>query len=139
LVQARDGRVVDTHTARVEVAEIPYLRLRDQLFSADLGPTTGFGRTIEQIQQTLDSLPNLPTLVIVPAARHIRIGETAIPLQPLELVLYAQFAQARIQQSQEGDGFLNLEELDRRRPAMLRRYEQLYGTYSVQTGYTGDN
>jgi hypothetical protein len=69
-------------------------------------------------------------LVIELAARNIHIGVTPIALEPLELVLYAQLALARVQQLGRGDGFLNLKELNGRRAAMLLCYEGLYGAYS---------
>jgi hypothetical protein len=93
-IRTKDDRQVDAHTAHVAVAEIPYVRLRDKLLGSESRPTIGFDQTIERAQQTLDLLPNLAVLLIVPATRRICIGEIDIALQPVELVLYAQLALA---------------------------------------------
>ena len=130
LIQTRSGQLVEAHQARVEVAEIPYVRLREKLATSMSHVATGFAPTIDRLQRTLDALPDLPLLVIEPAARKVSIGATQIPLEPMEIVLYTQSALAKIQQEGRGDGFLSVRELNGKREAMLRRYEQLYGAYS---------
>jgi CRISPR-associated protein (TIGR02584 family) len=129
LIRTRDGRTFDISAARVEVAAIPYVRLREKLFADQPAPAGGFQPTVEQAQHTLDALPDLPPLVIEPATRRLRIGATTVLLTPLEIVLYAQFALARRQRQGE-DGFLSLDELDALRGTMLQRYRQLYGEHS---------
>jgi CRISPR-associated protein (TIGR02584 family) len=126
----RDGREVDAHTARVEVAEIPYIRLREKLSTSLPQPTSAFAPTIERLQHTLDTLPNLPSLVIDPTARKVCIGVIQIPLEPMEIVLYTQLALTKMQSVGRGDGFLSLKELNGKRDEMLRRYERLYGAFS---------
>ncbi|MGH8070562.1 MAG: CRISPR-associated ring nuclease Csm6, partial [Candidatus Entotheonellia bacterium] len=74
-IQSRDGRQIDAHTARVEVAEIPYVRLRDKLFGSQPTSPTGFDQVIAHAQQTLDLLPNPAVLLIVPKNRRIYIGK----------------------------------------------------------------
>jgi CRISPR-associated protein (TIGR02584 family) len=130
LIHARDGRQIDAATACIAVAEIPYVRLRDKLSRNFSQLTSGFAPTIERVQHTLDTLPDMPPLIIEPAARKVYIGATQIPLEPIEVVLYAELARARLQQVGRGDGFLNLKELNGKREAMLLRYERLYSTHS---------
>ena len=130
LIQTRSGRLFEAHRAQIEVAEIPYVRLREKLATSMSDLTSGFAPTIDRVQRTLDVLPDLPPLVIEPAARKVCIGTTQIPLEPMEIVLYTQLALAKIQQEGRGDGFLSVKELNGKREAMLRRYEQLYGAYS---------
>jgi hypothetical protein len=130
LIQTRSGQLVEAHRAQIEVAEIPYVRLREKLATSVSDVTSGFAPTIDRAQRTLDVLPDLPPLVIEPAARKVCIGTTQIPLEPLEIVLYTQLALAKIQQEGRGDGFLSVKELNGQREAMFRRYEQLYGAYS---------
>jgi CRISPR-associated protein (TIGR02584 family) len=130
MIRTRNGRLVEAHSAQVEVAEIPYVRLREKLSTRMSHPTSGFAPTIERVQHTLDALLDLPPLVIEPAARKVCIGVTQIPLEPLEIVLYARLALAKVQQVGRGDGFLSLKELNGKREAMLVRYEGLYGAYS---------
>jgi CRISPR-associated protein (TIGR02584 family) len=83
LIRSRDGRRIDAHTACVDVAGIPYVRLHDKLSASRSEPASGFAPTIEQLQYTLNTLPDLPMLVIEPAARNIHIGVTPIALEPL--------------------------------------------------------
>jgi len=130
LLKAKDGHQIDAQTAHVAGAEIPYVHLRPKLFSDESPTSARFDAIIEAAQQTLDTLPNLPPLTIIPSARQVSIGKTAIPLQPLELILYAQFAKARRQRLGRAEGFLSLTDLDGLRPVMLRRYSRLYGPYS---------
>jgi len=132
IVRGRSGRQVDAHTARVDVAEIPYLRLRAKVVVAGRDPITGFGLAIAQAQEALDILPELAPLVIIPGVRRIYIGAIEIPLQPVEIVLYAQLAQAKMQTVHTGlaGGFMSLDDLDGMREAMLQRYERVYGAFS---------
>jgi CRISPR-associated protein (TIGR02584 family) len=64
LIQTRDGRQVDARTARVTVAEIPYVRLRDKLFGSQPTSPSSFDEVIAQAQQTLDLLPSPAVLLI---------------------------------------------------------------------------
>jgi CRISPR-associated protein (TIGR02584 family) len=127
LIQTRDGRQLDARTARVDVAEIPYVRLRTKLFGDQFTPATGFDQVIAHAQHTLDLLPNLEVLLIAPKNRRIYIGKVEIPLRPIELVFYTQLALARVHQGKQGDGFLSLDNIDGMQDELLRRYEQLYG------------
>jgi CRISPR-associated protein (TIGR02584 family) len=127
LIQIRDGRELDARTARVTVAEIPYVRLRDKLFGSQPTSPTGFVQVIAHAQQTLDLLPNPAVLLIIPKNRRIYIGQVEIPLRPIELVLYTQLALVRVRQGEGGDGFLSLDAIESLQDELLRRYEQLYG------------
>jgi len=131
-LRGRDGRLIEAHSARVDVAEIPYLRLRDTLLLAGYDATLGFAPAIAQAQHNLDMLPNLPPLVITCATRCIRIGAIEVHLEPLQVVLYAQLAHLRVRQTQhrQGDGFVTLDDLDAMREILLQRYERLYGQHS---------
>jgi len=130
LVKTRNGQMVEAHRVQVEVAEIPYVRLREKLATDMSHMISGFAPTIDRLQRTLDTLPDLPPLVIEPAARKVGIGTIEIPLEPMEIVLYTQLALAKMQREGRGDGFLSVRELNGKRDAMLRRYERLYGPYS---------
>lgn len=132
LVRTRDNRLRDAQSVRIDVAEIPYLRLRDKLFPAPPSAEVGFAPAIAQAQQTLDALPKLPPLVFTGASRRIHIGAIAIALQPLELALYTQLAWTRWHQaqSQTGDGWLTLDELEAMRHDIFQRYRRLYGLHA---------
>jgi CRISPR-associated protein (TIGR02584 family) len=82
LLRTPAGRWLDAHTARIDVAEMPYLRLRDKLFTASSSIATGFAPTIVQGQRLLDALPDLPPLVISIPARRICIGDITLFFLP---------------------------------------------------------
>lgn len=133
LLHTRDNRLVDAHTARIDVAEIPFLRLREKLFTPAATTThMGFAPAIIQAQQELDTLLDLPPLTINYMTRSLDIRATLVPLSPLQFVLYAQLAQIRLQQAhvQPGDGFVTLDELEALQDELLRHYASLYGTHA---------
>jgi CRISPR-associated protein (TIGR02584 family) len=132
LLPTRDGRLVDAHTARIDVADIPFLRLREKLLTPTASLQMGFVPTIVQAQQELDTLLDLPPLRIDYITRSIAIHTTAIPLSPLEFVLYAQLAQIRLRQAhtQAGDGFVTLDELEAMQDELLQHYSSLYGAHA---------
>lgn len=132
LLHTRDGRLVDAHTARIDVADIPFLRLRDKLFTPTASPQVGFAPAIVQAQQELATLIDLPPLRISYKTRSVCISTTAIPLSPLQFVLYAQLAQIRLQQAhvQSGDGFVTLDELEARQDELVRCYASLYSAHA---------
>lgn len=129
-----DGRLLDACAARIDVAEIPYLRLRDKLLADTPDGAAGFAPAIAQMQQALDTLPDLPPLVIACATRCLHIGAITVSLKPVEMVLYAQLAHVRLQQARSGggDGHLTLHALETMREEMLQRYAGLYGHASGQ-------
>jgi CRISPR-associated protein (TIGR02584 family) len=132
LLRTSDGHWLDAHTARIDVAEIPYLRLRDKLFTASSSMATGFAPSIVQGQRLLDALPDLPPLVISTTARRIAIGDLTLTFPPLPFVLYAKLAQLRRHPppGQGGDGFVSLAELETRREALLQHHARLYQPHS---------
>jgi CRISPR-associated protein (TIGR02584 family) len=132
LLRTSDGRLLDASQARIDVADIPYLRFRDKLLTTPAEAESGFGMAIARGQQRLDTLLDLPRLVIMHRTRCIRIGETELTLPPLEFVLYAWLARFRVQQAEagEGDGFVTFDDLDAVRHDLLHDYARHYGLHS---------
>ena len=129
---ARDGRLVDAHTAQIDVVDIPFLRLREKLFTPTANADMGFAPAIIQAQQELDTLVDLPPLTINYTDRSLYIRTAMIPLSPLQFVLYAQFAQIRLRQAHvhpEGS-FVTLDELEAMQDELLRHYASLYSTHA---------
>ena len=132
LLPTRDGRLVDAHTAQIDVVDIPFLRLREKLFTPTANAYMGFAPAIVQAQQELDTLVDLPPLTINYMDRSLYIRAAMIPLSPLQFVLYAQFAQIRLQQAHThpDEGFVTLDELEARQDELLQHYVSLYGTHA---------
>jgi hypothetical protein len=132
MLPTRDGRLVDAHTAHIDVVDIPFLRLREKLFTPIASGHLGFAPAIVQAQQELDTLVDLPPLTINYIDRSLYIRATTIPLSPLQFVLYAQLAQIRLQQAHAhpGDGFVTLDALEAMQDELLQHYASLYGTHA---------
>lgn len=132
LLSTHDGRLVDAHTAHIDVVDIPFLRLREKLFTPTANASMGFAPAIVHAQQELDTLVDLPPLTINYSNRSLCIRTITIPLSPLQFVLYAQFAQIRLQQASAhpGDGFVTLDELEAMQDELFHHYASLYGTHA---------
>ncbi|GIX48036.1 MAG: hypothetical protein KatS3mg131_2247 [Candidatus Tectimicrobiota bacterium] len=111
---------------RVDVAEIPFVRLR-QVLGGEAVP--GFDAATAQAQQALAALPVPGPLVVDLPQRCLHLGPHRVALPPLQLVLYAQLACLR-QRGAGEDGLVLLEELEACREEMLQRYAALYGPHS---------
>jgi CRISPR-associated protein (TIGR02584 family) len=96
VLQTRDGKLADTATATVTLAEIPFVSLRHGLPEALLSGTASFNETVAAARRTLAP----PRLTLNLAERHIIAGDQLIELPPAELALLAVFAR----QTQQGLG-----------------------------------
>lgn len=83
-----EQRPLDTRDAQVTLAEIPFVRLRDGLQESLLREDASFSEAVRQAQRNLAT----PALLLDPAARQIRCGETVIPLPPIDFAFLAWFA-----------------------------------------------
>lgn len=93
MVGARvDERPVSTDDAKIWLAEIPFVRLRDGLPAALLDGKSSYTDAVQAIQE---SLPD-NTLLIDYAQRQIICGGIPVKLPPRELAFYAWHAQRRI-------------------------------------------
>jgi CRISPR-associated protein (TIGR02584 family) len=83
-----EQRPLDTHDARVTLAEIPFVRLRDGLQESLLREGASFSETVHQAQRNLAP----PSLTLDPATRRVRCGETMLRLTPISFAWLAWFA-----------------------------------------------
>lgn len=88
VLQTKDGRLVDTATAEVTLADIPFVSLRHGLPQALLSGHASFKETVEAARASLAP----PRLQIHLAQRRIVAGTTVVDLPPAELALLAVFA-----------------------------------------------
>lgn len=88
------GSTVQAGAAELSFCEIPFVCLRN-LFQEKLSRLPGsYSDTVMLANNTLEAL-KLPDLVLTPARRECLIGEIAIPLSPIEYLLYWLLAQRR--------------------------------------------
>lgn len=74
----------DARDAHIELAEIPFVRLRDGLPQALLAGQTRFSETVVAAQRALDP----PALVLVPGRREIHAGDGMLTLSPVHFAWY---------------------------------------------------
>lgn len=123
-------RLVDSRRARIELAEIPFVRLGAAARRLGLDSLTLERIAAELEEEALGRLVPEP-LVIRLTRREVRVGPRAIHLRPQEIALYAAYAEARggcpRAACRAGDRCagcqLTDDELHDRRGVLLRFYE----------------
>ncbi|GEM_PF-132722 len=94
----RDGQpaTADAKQARIELAEIPFIRLRDILGRRFTRLDASVERTIQLAQHELDLAQTRPeSLIIDLGHRQVRFGETFLPLTGMRLALYTYYAEIK--------------------------------------------
>ena len=85
------GRRVSSRDVRVELAEIPLLRLREQLAGVQLEELS-YTELIREAQQELDRRAAPPSLLLRSVDRSLHIGGETVRLTTLEFALYSLLA-----------------------------------------------
>lgn len=116
LLHTRDGRPIHTADARVMLAEIPFVRLRDGLPREALAHGTPFAALVQAAQQGITP----PALRFDLAQQAVWCGETLVPMPPSLLAWYAWLAECRANGIGDG-GFLRYAD------ASPEGYLMLYG------------
>lgn len=80
-----DGRPLNTRDAKVTLAELPFIRLRNKL---QLEPTAGFRELVEEGQKEIDTALIQPELRVRLSEQAVHIGRKTIRMAPLQLVVY---------------------------------------------------
>lgn len=115
VLHTRDGRPIHTADARVMLAEIPFVRLRDGLPREALANGTPFAALVSTAQQAVTP----PALRIDLRRREVWCGETAVTLAPMLFAWYAWLAECRVE-GRGDDGFV------RHSDATPERYLEIY-------------
>jgi CRISPR-associated protein (TIGR02584 family) len=89
LLHLRDGRPIHTDHARVMLAEIPFLRLRQILPSGALHPEQSFSDAVAATQTHLEK----PVLTLYVDERKLRCGKRELVLPPLRFAFYLWMAE----------------------------------------------
>lgn len=88
-----DGTEFDSAEVKIELVDIPFVRLRERLPAELLERRASFAELLQWTQAELATLPRAPVLQLVPRLRLVRIGGREIELPPLEFCLYWHFAE----------------------------------------------
>jgi len=87
-------RQLHTDDVRIELAEIPYLRLRQRV-EGTLDVSVAYTDLVQRVQREMDRTSPIPDLIVDIAARHLRIGSVEVALPPAQMVLYARYARGK--------------------------------------------
>jgi hypothetical protein len=86
------GQSVDASQARIDLVDIPFIRLRERIQIDKLHSPVGYLQLLEWVQSDLNQALSLPPLVLDCDRRALRIGASEIILQPQRFCLYWYFA-----------------------------------------------
>ena len=101
------NRPVRTDQAQLVLADIPFLRLRDQLPKRLLDEGISYSNTVAEAQATLD-----PVLEIDVSAGHARLGGRVVKLPPVEFAWLAWHTQRRLRADLSDGGATRWTEAD---------------------------
>lgn len=90
MIVGLSGQRLSTKDARIELTEIPFLRIRHKL--GPLQNQTGYSGQVQQAQRELNQLIAQYPLVINLSRRVLQIGEVKVPLSAKRIALYTYFA-----------------------------------------------
>lgn len=91
VLESRDGRPVRTDQAKIELAEIPFIRLRDEMPEGVLGAGLSFSETVALGQTRLERQP----LRFDCANCAVWLGGVSVSLPPSSFALYLWLARRR--------------------------------------------
>lgn len=95
-------RKSDKRRYAVNLAEIPYPRLRDKIEFLFGKKPLNFSEMIEAVQREIDATPTICELEVNLKKRCINVGNTRIELNPKQIALYTLFAEKRRLGGKEG-------------------------------------
>ena len=96
ILTAPDSRSILTSNASVEIAEIPFIRLREKIEKLDFEPKISYSDWVKQSQCEVDLMQPLPEIVINDTARTITINGEKLSLDPLEWAVYRTFLEQKM-------------------------------------------
>ena len=95
LLPLGNGKQLDTRKARIELAEIPYVRVRAFLSQELLKGAFRFTELVALAQKELRALERLEPVSVDTVAHRLVIGDTVIKLSPAQAQLYSAFARIK--------------------------------------------
>ncbi len=128
----RDGSTCDAATAGIDLAEIPFLPLRDQL---DEPLLVNKNPDFETVVSDLRRIMTKPMLVVETATRVLRFGDQHCHLRPREFSVYQLLAEARLGRLQidSDEGWLGVSDWRASDGPARRRWVEIYEAVQTQT------
>ena len=115
VLETRDGKPIRTDQACIELAEIPFIRLRDDMPRTVLGGALSFSDTVAMGQDRLQR----PSITFDVPASTVWLGDHPVRLSHALFAFYWWLAERRLQ----GLGPITRDELP---PATVARFNELY-------------
>lgn len=84
-IKTKDGKVLNTEDATIELAELPFVRLGDKIKLGD----GSFTQSIKSGQEAINEAVFSQNVYLNLKKRELKIGDIEIKLQPIYLALYA--------------------------------------------------
>lgn len=128
---------LNTKNATIELAEIPYIHLRDKVTDINIA---NYGEIVDKLQAEIDSMPTVWNLVCNIKKRTLSINGKKINLQPLELVIYLYYLNNKISDCKQPKRvscsgctgcFKSLRQIAESTDKLLRFYREIYGEHSA--------
>ncbi len=94
-IRDRDGRIMDRAHARVQLADVPFLRLQPVLDQQILAGAETFESLISRLQQNLSGTR---PLVFDMEALQVRVGDMAVQMSPINFLFYSWLAWRHLQE-----------------------------------------
>lgn len=92
----RDGWRLNTKQARIELAELPYVRLRGLLPAQPRRITGSFSATVETANRRLRLLQDPEPVRLTARDAGLRIGDRIVKLSPTQMALYRALARTKL-------------------------------------------
>jgi CRISPR-associated protein Csx14 len=92
-LQLNDGQSFDSSRVKVELVEIPFVRLRERMPAELLAQRASFSELQQWTQEQINALPRMQLLTLIPSRQLLRIGGRELALPPIEFCLYWHFAE----------------------------------------------
>lgn len=89
------GKSASPNYARIELAEIPFIRLREKLEQLELSSGMSYGEMVRRSQGELDLLQPLPEIKIYDKSGKIFINNRELVLRPLSWAVYRTFIEQK--------------------------------------------
>ena len=92
-LKLRNGSIINSARVKVELVEIPYVRLREKLPIELLDQRASVVELLQWAREQISALPQIPTLRLFPKRCLVCIGQHEIVLPPIQFCLYWHFAE----------------------------------------------
>ena len=96
-----NGQMISTEIARIELVEVPYLRLREKVADSLKKENITSNELVNLAQNVIAQTPDILPLEINIKNKRIKIGENKVTFSPIEMAFYLYYAERSLQRSDQ--------------------------------------